>query len=104
MYVDDEGLRTGLDRACDLFRLHRLSDFGEAEARAAAVFANFGVDEQKREQLVRQLQRMLPITGDPLAESLMTSAMTAGVLVGLLIADATHPAQGLVPDHPPVDL
>lgn len=66
---------------------------------AQAVFANFGLDEEKRALLVETLVEMVPVKGDPLAEWVMASSMCAGVLIGLLIADAglpEHPAT--VPD------
>jgi hypothetical protein len=103
--VDDETLRMGLERAGDLFRLHRLSAFVDAEAMASAVFANFGLDDEKRELLIEALVDMLPITGDSVVQGLMASSMCAGVLVGLLIADAAVPAgPGAIPDCPPTDL
>jgi len=105
LFVDDENLRIGLERADDLFRLHRMSEFAEAQAIATAVFANFGVDEPKRERLVEALVEMVPSTGDALVHGLMASAMCAGVLVGLMIADAAAPAgSDTVPDCPPADL
>lgn len=105
LFVDDENLRIGLERADDLFRLHRMSEFVDSQAIASAVFANFGVDDQKRYQLVEALVEMLPSTGDPLVQGLMASSMCAGVLVGLLIADAAVPAgPDAVPDCPPADL
>jgi hypothetical protein len=103
--VDDENLRLGLDRASDLFRLHRLSGFVDAEALEVAVFDNFGIDEERRGKLVQSLVDMLPVTGDPLAQGLMASSMCAGVLVGLLLAQAALPAAAdTVPDCPPADL
>jgi hypothetical protein len=103
--LDEETLRLGLERASDLFRLHRLSGFVAAEALEVAVFENFGVDEERRAKLVAALVEMLPVTGDAFAQGLMASSMCAGVLVGLLLAQAAVPAGGdAVPDCPPADL
>jgi hypothetical protein len=103
--VDDETLREGLDRAADLFKLHRLSTHDDAELLAAAVFANYGIDEIRHRELMVSLVEMLPVSGDPLAEGLMASSMSAGVLVGLLIANAALRSEAeAVPDCPPVDL
>lgn len=103
--VDDESLREGLDRATDLFKLHRLSAHEDAERLAAAVFANFGIDERRRLQLTTSLLQMLPISGDPLAEGLMASSMSSGVLVGMLIASAAMGTEpDAIPDSVPADL
>lgn len=105
LQIDDQTLREGLDRAEDLFKLQRLSALEDAEELPAAVFANFGIDEHRRDELTQSLVEMLPISGDPLAEGLMTSSMCAGVLIGLLLANAAMEADpDAVPDRPPVDL
>lgn len=103
--IDDEALGHGLERATDLFRLHRLSHPAEAEALAAAVFDNFGIDEDARMRLAVGIGRMVPVEGDVVAEVLTTVSLFAGVLVGLLIADAALSEEpGAVPDRPPADL
>lgn len=102
--IDDQTLREGLDRAADLFKLQRLSTHDDAEVLAASVYANFGLDEGRRLELIESLIDMLPISGDPLAEGLMASAMSAGVLVGLLIAHAGLGADpDALPDYVPAD-
>ncbi len=103
--LDSETLRIGLERACDLFRLHRLSSSEEADGLARSVFANFGLDEDSLALLVEAIVEMLPISGEPVAEGLMTSSMCAGVLVGLVLADATLPGSPeAFPDCLPQDL
>jgi hypothetical protein len=104
LFVDRQTLRIGLERAHDLLRLHRLSGFADAELMASKAFANFGLADSERPLLADALVKMLPVTGNPLMESLMASSMGAGVLVGLLIADAALPTDaGPVPDYPPAD-
>jgi hypothetical protein len=103
--IDDQTLREGLDRAADVLLLHRLSSHEDADRLAASVYANFGLDERLRIELIESLLEMLPISGDPMAEGLMASSMSAGVLVGLLIANAamgTDP--DAIPDYVPADL
>ena len=103
--IDDETLRIGLGRADDLFRLHRLSGYADAEALAVAVFENFGFDADRRARLATALAGMLPIEGDPLTEAVMVGSLFSGVLVGLLIAEAAlTPGASSVPDFPPLDL
>ena len=105
LQIDHEILREGLERAGDVLKLHRLSTPEDAEALAAAVLENLGIDELGRIELDDSLRQMLPVTGEPLVESLMASSMTAGVLVGLLIAEAgSRPDPDAIPDSPPVDL
>ncbi len=105
LFIDRESLRTGLDRAIDVFRLHRLSRSVDAEAMATTAFAGFGVGEDELLVIAQAMRDLLPATGDPLLESLIASSMGAGVLVGLLIADAASPAtDSRVPDFPPADL
>jgi hypothetical protein len=102
--IDDETLRVGLDRAADLLKLHRLSSRQESEELAASVYANFGIDDDRRSELIEALIEMLPISGDPMAEALMASAMSAGVLVGLLIANSSIDTDSdAVPDYVPAD-
>ena len=83
--IDHLTLREGLDRAADVLKLHRLSAPEDAEQLAAAVLDNFGIDELGRIELNDALRQMLPISGEPILESLMTSSMTSGVLVGLVL-------------------
>ncbi len=96
--VGDPELDEGLTRADDLFRLHRLSGYADAEALAVAVFENFGFDADRRARLATALAGMLPIEGDPLTEAVMVGSLFSGVLVGLLIADAARPDRASVPD------
>jgi hypothetical protein len=104
LQIDHPTLRQGLERAGDLLKLHRLSPADQAEQLAAAVLANFGIDDLGRIELNDALRQMLPITGDQLLEALMTSSMSEGVLVGLLIAtEALRLDPDEVPDFPPVD-
>ena len=98
LQIDEQSLRVGLDRAADLLKLHRLSSHEDAEHLAASVYANFGIDESLRVELIESLLEMLPVSGDPMAEGLMAASMSAGVLIGLLIA---HAAVGTEPDAIP---
>ncbi len=100
--IDDDALRDGLERAADLFKLHRLSDHENANELVAAVFANFGIDADAHTELCAAVAEMLPIAGQPVTEALMASSMCAGALVGLLIADAAQKDRAIVvPDWPP---
>lgn len=65
LFVDRQTLPTGLEQADDLFRLHRLSGFADAEAMASKAFANFGLTDSKRPLLADALVKMLPATGLP---------------------------------------
>jgi hypothetical protein len=104
LYIDDQTLREGLERAADLFKLQRLSSYHDAEHLAASVYANFGLDEGRRTELIKSLIEMLPISGDPVAEGLMASSMSAGVLIGLLIASAAMGSDpDAIPDFVPAD-
>jgi hypothetical protein len=104
LQIDDQTLREGLDRAADLLKLHRLSSHQESQQLAAAVYANFGMDDDRRVALIESLIEMVPISGDRMAEALMASAMSAGVLVGLLIANASiDPGPHATPDFVPAD-
>lgn len=100
--IDDDARREGLERAADLFKLHRLSDRENAGELVSAVFANFGIDADAHADLCAAVSDMLPIAGEPVTEALMASSMCAGVLVGLLIADAAQKDRTIVvPDWPP---
>jgi hypothetical protein len=105
LQINHPTLREGLDRAEDVLKLHRLSPPEEADELAAAVLANFGIDELGQIELSESLRQMLPIHGDPVIETVMTSSMSAGVVVGLLIAGAAVRFDpDAIPDSPPVDL
>ena len=105
LQIDHPTLREGLERAEDVLKLHRLSSPEEAEELASAVLANFGIDELGRIELNDSLRQMLPIQGDPVIETMMTSSMAAGVVVGLLIAGAALRFDpDAIPDFPPGDL
>jgi hypothetical protein len=105
LQIDHETLREGLDRAADLFKLHRLSTPEAAEVLAATVLANFGIDELGRIELIDSLSQMVPLKGEPMVEAVMTRSMAAGVLVGLVIANAAERADlDAIPDSPPADL
>jgi hypothetical protein len=105
LQIDHPTLREGLARAEDLLKLHRLSSPEEAQELASAVLGNFGIDELGRIEMNDALRQMLPIQGDPVVETVMTSSMLSGVLVGLLIAGAALRVEpGAIPDTPPLDL
>jgi hypothetical protein len=105
LQIDQPTLREGLERAGDMLKLHRLSSADRGELLAAAVLANFGIDNLGRIELNDALHQMLPISGDPVLEAVMSASMAEGVLVGLLLATtALRLGPDEVPDYPPVDL
>lgn len=93
--IPEQALRDGSERACDLFRLGRLSSPQDAEAALAALWRAFGIGPGQLQQLSDYLSDIVPISGVPEIEAPMSWGLAAGVLVGLLIADSAMPLDAL---------
>jgi hypothetical protein len=89
--ISEQAMRDGAERACDLFRLGRLSSPADAEAAFTGLWGAFGIGPEQQRALAEYLADLLPISGVPEVEAPMTWGLAAGVLVGLLIADSATP-------------
>jgi len=89
--VSEQALREGAERACDLFRLGRLSSHDDAEAVVQRLWRAFGIGREQLQELDAYLSDIVPVAGVPEIEMPMAWGLAAGVLVGLLIADSATP-------------
>jgi len=89
--ISDQALREGAERACDLFRLGRLSAPEDAATRAEGLWKAFGIGPDQLQELIRHLEDIVPISGVPEIEAPIAWGLAAGVLVGLHIADSATP-------------
>src|SRR4051794_152108 len=88
LFVSDDALRPGCERAPDLFRLNPLRGADGADG-FTAVFEALRPDRDRRDRLERALLDLVPVEGaPPLVQAGLAGSMLGGVLVGLLIADS----------------